>query len=271
MPFLTEPQPRYGALTEVHPGVGRIVARNPSPMTYHGTNTYIVERAGERIVIDPGPDDARHVTALLSALAGRLDRILLTHTHQDHIGAVPALKAATGAPVHAFHISARPGFAPDVRLSDGEEVAGLTAIHTPGHAADHLCFAADELLFSGDHVMGWSSTVVRPPRGDMALYYGSLRRLLERNDAIYLAGHGPALSSPRAYVRELLRRREEREAQILAAVSIEPQTAPVLMDRLYKKADPMLRAAAECNVNAHLLKLEVEGRVRRASDVWHAV
>jgi glyoxylase-like metal-dependent hydrolase (beta-lactamase superfamily II) len=254
--------------TEVCPGVRRIVARNPSPMTYHGTNTYIVDRGGERIVIDPGPDDDAHVRAVLASLAGRLDRILLTHTHQDHVGAVPALMAATGAPVHAFRISARPGFTPDVALDDGETVASLTAIHTPGHAADHLCFAADGLLFSGDHVMGWSSTVVRPPRGDMAHYYGSLRRLLERDDAIYLAGHGPALPSPQAYVFELLRHREEREAQILAAVSIEPQTAPALMDRLYKKTDPMLRAAAECNVNAHLLKLELEGRVRRAGDVW---
>jgi glyoxylase-like metal-dependent hydrolase (beta-lactamase superfamily II) len=269
VPFLTEPEPHYGIASEVHPGVRRVVARNPSPMTYHGTNTYIVDRAGERIVIDPGPDDAGHVAALLSAIAGRLDRILLTHTHQDHVGAVNALQAATSAPVHAFHTSARPGFTPDVPIEDGEEVAGFTAIHTPGHAADHLCFAADGLLFSGDHVMGWSSTVVRPPRGDMTHYYGSLRRLLERDDAIYLAGHGPALTSPQTYVRELLHHREEREAQILAAVSTEPQTAPVLMDRLYNKTDPMLRAAAECNVNAHLLKLELEGRVRRAGDVWH--
>jgi glyoxylase-like metal-dependent hydrolase (beta-lactamase superfamily II) len=271
VPFLTEPEPRYGALAEVHPGVRRIVARNPGPMTYHGTNTYILDRGGERILIDPGPDDPGHVTAVLAAIGGRLDRILLTHTHQDHVGAALALKTATGAPIHSFRVSARPGFTPDVPLDDGEVVAGLTAIHTPGHAADHLCFAADGLLFSGDHVMGWSSTVVRPPRGDMTLYYGSLRRLLERDDTVYLAGHGPPLPSPLAYVRALLHHRETREAEILAAVSLAPQTAPVLMDRLYNKTDPMLRAAAECNVNAHLLKLELEGRVCRAGDVWLSV
>lgn len=270
--FLREPEPTRGVALPVRPGIRRIVAANKSVMTYHGTNTYLINDTGGLIVLDPGPDEAAHVEAILAATDGVVARILITHTHADHVGAAPALKAATGAPIYGYFASANPEFVPDVPLADGDRVASLTAIHTPGHAADHLCFAADDgLLFTGDHVMSWSTTVVGPPKGDMTAYFASLRLLLARDDAIYLPGHGPALPDPHPYVRELLRYREEREEAIASALAgPAPMTAGEIMARLYGKSDPMLRRAAERNVNAHLLKLEAEGRAERVGEAWRA-
>ena len=172
MNHLTEPEPPRGAAIEVGPGIRRIVAGNPGPMTYHGTNTYLVEEADGLAVIDPGPADAAHLEAVLAAAEGRIARILLTHSHTDHIGNLAGLRRATGAPVVAFG----PEAAPDLLPGHGEPIGGLSVLHTPGHAPDHLCFArADGVLFTGDHVMGWSSTMVPPPpRGDMAAYLDSL-------------------------------------------------------------------------------------------------
>jgi glyoxylase-like metal-dependent hydrolase (beta-lactamase superfamily II) len=269
MAFLTEAEPARGVALAVLPGIRRIVASNNGPMTYHGTNTYLLDGPDGTTVLDPGPDDARHVAAILAATDGRVARIVLTHTHSDHLGAVAALKAATGAPTHAFHRSAAPSFAADVPLRDGDTVAGLTAIHTPGHAADHLTFDfGDGVLFTGDHVMSWNSSIVSPPRGDMADYMQSLRRLLARRDIVYLSGHGPPLHDPHAYVGDLLARREEREQAIVAAIHQSPLTVEVLADRLYAKTDPMLRYASERNVLAHLLKLEAEGTVTQSGDGW---
>ncbi|HEY0418224.1 MAG TPA: MBL fold metallo-hydrolase, partial [Acetobacteraceae bacterium] len=167
MPFLTEPEPARGEKLQVLPGIWRIVAANSGPMTYHGTNTWIIEGQGGFTVLDPGPDSAEHVRHILAATGGRVPRILLSHTHADHLGATAALQAATGATVFGFHRPQDPDFAPDVALRDGDVVAGWTAIHTPGHASDHLCFAGpDGMLFSADHVMSWSSSVVSPPHGD---------------------------------------------------------------------------------------------------------
>lgn len=267
--FLREPEPERGVATDVRPGIRRIVASNKGVMTYHGTNTYLIEGADGLTVLDPGPDEAAHVDAIVSATGGRVARILITHAHSDHVGAAAALKAATGAPIYGYEVAAGPDFTPDVPLADGDTIAGLTAIHTPGHAADHLCFATgDGLLFTGDHVMSWSTTVVGPPRGDMRAYFRSLRLLLERDDAVYLPGHGPALPDPHPYVRGLLRYREAREEAIAAAISGRAITAGELMDTLYGKSDPTLRRAAERNVNAHLLKLEAEGRAERVGDGW---
>jgi len=267
--FLTEEEPPRGVLLPVLPGIGRVVASNPGPMTYHGTNTYLIEDSDGLTLLDPGPDDDAHVGALVQACSGRLRRILVSHTHRDHFGATAALQAATGAPVCAFYPSAETGFEPGVRLRDGDRIGGFTVVHSPGHAADHLCFAfANGVLFSGDHVMAWSSTVVPPPGGDMAAYMTGLNRLLERSDLIYLPGHGPPLRNPHPYVRDLIAHRQRREAAIEQALSGTGQTATQLADMLYSKQHGRLRRAAERNVLAHLIKLEGEGRARQVGEFW---
>lgn len=280
MAFLTEAEPQRGVATPIRAGVRRLVAPNPGPMTYHGTNTFLIDpppsgntdsgSAGV-IVLDPGPDSAEHVAATLDAAAGKVSLILLSHTHADHLGATAALRAATGAPVAAFHTPMVPEFIPDIRLEHGAEIAGFHALHTPGHAADHLCFAWREgVLFSADHVMAWSTSIVSPPGGDMAAYFASLRLLLERRDTLYLPGHGPALDDPHPYVRDLLAHRMARENAIASMLARGPASTERLMETLYSQLNPMLRRAAERNVLAHLLKLENEGRVRRVADVWQA-
>ena len=269
MAFLTEPKPPRGVALPVAPGIRRVVAPNAGAMTYHGTNTYLIDVKGGVMVLDPGPDDPAHVAAVLAAAGGRVSRILLTHTHIDHVGALPALRAATGAPVHAWHAPAALEVVPDVSLRDGDEVDGWQAVWTPGHAADHLCFAGPNgVLFSGDHVMSWSSSVVSPPGGDMAAYFASLRRLLERDDAVLLPGHGPPVPEPRGFVRDLLAHRESREAALLQALGPAPQGTRALTDVLYSQVDERLRRAAERNVLAHLLKLRAEGRARDVGEGW---
>jgi glyoxylase-like metal-dependent hydrolase (beta-lactamase superfamily II) len=273
MAFLTEPEPPRGAATTVMPGVRRIVAANPGPMTYHGTNTYLLDTPDGLAVLDPGPDDAAHVQHILDAAAAeKVALIILSHTHHDHLGAVPALKAATGAPVAGFHTSADPGFTADIALGHGDAIAGMTALHTPGHCSDHLCFAADidgtATLFSADHVMSWSSSIVSPPDGDMAAYFASLHLLLDRSDAVYLPGHGPPLPEPHDLVRNLLAHRQMREHAILAALDDGAAEIEGLRERLYSQTDPRLRKAAERNVLAHLLKLQAEGKVRQDGARW---
>ena len=271
MAFLTEPEPERGMALPVVPGISRIVANNPSLMTYHGTNTYLIETSDGFVVLDPGPDDDGHLKDIMIATQGRVSAILLSHTHSDHLGATAALKARTGAATYAFHLSADPAFSPEVLLRDGDMVAGMTAIHTPGHASDHLCFARpDGLVFSADHVMSWSSSIVSPPGGDMAAYVASLRLMLSRDDCLYLPGHGPPLPNPKPYVEELLNHRVKREQAILQALRIEPHTSQDLVDRLYSKSHPWLKRAAERNVVAHLLKMQMEGLVVQQGDCWQA-
>lgn len=269
MAYLSEPVPPYGVPSEVAPGVRRVVARNPGLMTYHGTNTYLIDLPEGVVVLDPGPDDPVHVEAVVKATGPRVLAILLTHTHKDHLGGTAALKAATGAPTYAFTTSASPDFTPDVPLADGDEAFGLLALHTPGHAADHLCFAdASGLLFSGDHVMSWSSSVVSPPQGDMSAYCANLRRLMAREDSLYLPGHGPPLAEPRAFVADLLFHREEREKSILAMLHAGTSDPVRLAEILYAKRDVKLMPAAQRNVLAHLLKLKDEGRARTENEAW---
>jgi glyoxylase-like metal-dependent hydrolase (beta-lactamase superfamily II) len=274
----------YGRLEQVSGLIRRIVAPNPGPFTFLGTGTYVVGR-GEVAVIDPGPDLPTHVEALLAALAGeRVTHILVTHTHLDQSPAAAALKAATGAPTLGFGPHGATGetgeagadlaFMPDRRLADGEAVEGpgwrLEALHTPGHASNHLCFALpqESAFFSGDQVMGWSTTVIAPPDGDMSDYMASLARLSARADAIYWPTHGGPIRDPRAHLRELIEHRQARRAAILAALAGGPATTYELVARIYVGLDPRLTWAAAQSVLAHLLELAGSGLAREEDGAW---
>jgi glyoxylase-like metal-dependent hydrolase (beta-lactamase superfamily II) len=276
MAFLTETEPKRGAVLPVMPGIARIVAANPGPMTYHGTNTYLIDMPDGVAVLDPGPEaHPEHIEAILRAVGANLALILVSHTHRDHIGAVAALQQATGAPTAGFGVSGAATFEADIKLAHGDAIGGITAIHTPGHASDHLCFAlpardGTAVLFSADHVMSWSTSVVSPPDGDMADYFASLRLLLGRADDTFLPGHGPPLPQPRNLVREMLTHRMMRERAIQRKLDHGPANTFVLMNTLYAQLHPRLRRAAERNVLAHLLKLEREGKVRRDGELWRA-
>lgn len=276
MPFLTEPEPERDTLQPVLPGISRIVAANPGPMTYYGTNTYLIDTPDGIVVLDPGPEEhPEHVEAILRATGPNVALILVSHTHHDHIGAVPALQEATGAPTVGFQTSGIDSFTADIKLADGDMIAGMQAIHTPGHASDHLCFAlpakdGTAVLFSADHVMSWSTSVVSPPGGNMAHYFASLRLLLDRTDDVFLPGHGPALPEPRKLVHEMLTHRTARERAIETALAEGSTGTFALMNALYSQVHPRLRRAAERNVLAHLMKLESEGKVVRDGEVWRA-
>ncbi|MGZ8999170.1 MAG: MBL fold metallo-hydrolase [Allosphingosinicella sp.] len=267
--------------------VRRVLAGNPSPFTFTGTQTYLVGR-GEVAVIDPGPDMADHVEAILTATSGEsITAILCTHTHRDHSPASRALAAACGAPIvgcpplaieddgpradAAFDFD----YVPDRILADGEAVEGkgwtLRAVATPGHTSNHLCFALQEaeLLFTGDHVMGWSTTVVSPPDGDMTLYLQSLKALLDRQDRLYLPAHGPAVDRPHAHVRALITHRRMREKQILRQLEQGEGRIPVMVEAMYREVDPRLHPAAGRSVLAHLVDLERRGLVREGEgETW---
>jgi glyoxylase-like metal-dependent hydrolase (beta-lactamase superfamily II) len=276
--------PQYGQAVEVAPGVRRITAPNPSPTTFRGTNSYIVGR-GNVAIIDPGPDDASHVAALLSAVAGEaVSHIVLTHTHRDHTGALAALSQATGAATvsggpHRPARQPRAGegarldaagdasFHPDITLADGGTIAGetwrLEAVATPGHTANHLAFALDDggTLFSGDHVMGWSTTIVAPPDGAMRDYMASLDKLAARAEPRYLPGHGGPIEDAHAHVRALKRHRQMREAAIFARLRAGDRTIPDIVAVIYRDTDPRLHRAAGLSVLAHLEVLVAVGKV----------
>ncbi len=276
-----------GVAETVAPGVVRVLAGNPGPLTGAGTNTYLVEQADGLAAIDPGPELPEHLAAVLGAGGGRLRRILLTHHHADHSGAASRLAEASGAPVLAWRRPGGDGLRIDHALSDGEPIGdgacGLIAVHTPGHASDHVCFRAPGLsapgppaggvLFSGDHVMGWSTSLVSPPDGDMADYLSSLRLLLGLPEALYLPGHGPTVASAHRLVRGLLAHRLSREQAILGALAGGPLDIPGLLTPLYGALEAALRPAAERVILAHLLKLERDGRVAPAPGglAWQAV
>ncbi len=286
MEMPTKPWPT-GRVERPEPLVGRVLAPNPSPYTYTGTQTYIVGARSDVAVIDPGPDDPEHVAAVLAAIEGvTLAAILCTHTHRDHSPAAAPLAQATGAPIvgcaplvldtdgprsdEAFDRD----YAPDRVLTDGEQVAGdgwtLTAVHTPGHTSNHLCFALEEsgALFTGDHVMGWSTSVVVPPDGDMGDYMASLDRLQARGDRVYYAAHGAPIDKPRQLVRGMIGHRRQRENQIMRLIGEEPRAIEQLVPIMYKGLDPRLTGAAAMSVKAHLLDLEHRGKVRHSGDIW---
>lgn len=271
--FFTEPEPCRAQAVVVAEGIHRIVANNPGKMTYFGTNTYIVDSRDGRFVIDPGPvEDHDHFESILETLGQDAAGILITHHHSDHFGAAPALRERTGLPVYVSREFPDDAFEPDGYLDDGDVIAGLTVLHTPGHASDHLCFARPGgVLFSGDHMMSWNSSIVSPPDGNMRDYCVQLQRLIERDDKICFPGHGPVLENPREYVKRLLANRMRREAEILAHLENTPDTIENIAEAVYKKSDPHIAMAAKRNAAAHLEKLLSEGRVIRHEEIWQSV
>jgi glyoxylase-like metal-dependent hydrolase (beta-lactamase superfamily II) len=266
-----------GELHPVEPLVARLLAPNPSPFTGTGTQVHLVG-GRELAVIDPGPDDVAHSAALLEAIGGRrVAAILVTHHHRDHSSATRALAAATGAPVLGASPAVRgaspafdPDYAPDVVLADGEAVAGegwtLRALATPGHSSGHLCFALEGTgaLFTGDHVMGWSTTVVAPPDGDMGEYLASLDKLKARDDRIFYPAHGEPVTRPLRLLRCTVAHRRQREAQLLRLLGEGPDDVAGLAARMYPGLDERLAGGARASVLAHLLLLERGGEVARA-------
>lgn len=287
--------------TEQHePLVRRVLAPNPSPYTFTGTQTWLVGAGSEIAVIDPGPagsglsigdpkdmNGEGHVEAIMRAVGdAKVTAILCTHTHRDHSPAAAPLKALTGAPIigcaplaiaddgpradSAFD----PDYAPDRTLSDGEQISGegwtIEAVATPGHTSNHLCFALLEsgALFTGDHVMKWSTSVVSPPDGDMAAYMASLQKLYEREDRVYYPAHGPAVENPKQLVRGMIGHRRMRERQILGLLETGPQLIPDMVTEMYKGLDTRLKGAAGRSVLAHLVDLEKQGRVTLAGEAW---
>ena len=274
-----------GTLLQISPRIGRVLAPNPSPFTYTGTQTYLVG-SEEVAVIDPGPADPDHLAALLAAIADRPVRaILCTHTHRDHSPAAAPLAAQTGAPIIGCaplvldddgpraDAAFDPSYSPDRILADGEQVRGegwtLEAVATPGHTSNHLCFALAEenALFTGDHVMGWSTSVISPPDGDMADYMRSMQRLLDRHDAIYYPAHGDPVPNPRRLVRGMMGHRKQREGQIMRFLERNGASEiPAMVAEMYKGIDPRLHPAAGRSVLAHLIDLDGRGMAEVAGD-----
>ncbi len=282
IPFVREDDVKYGASQSLSPLVRRVIANNPGPFTYNGTGTFIVGN-DEVAVIDPGPDLATHVDALLSALDGvAVSHILVTHTHRDHSPAARLLKQKTGAPTYGFgpHGSGRPesggqieegadhDFHPDHPLRHGDVIEGdgwsFETVHTPGHTSNHLCFALREekTLFTGDHVMGWSTTVIVPPDGDMQAYMRSLDLLLKRDDKIYRPCHGPAINEPGPFVDAYIAHRRDREAQILTCLTGGPSSIAGMVEVMYADVPSFLHPAAQRSVHAHLVHMVETGRAK---------
>ncbi|MGA7710415.1 MAG: MBL fold metallo-hydrolase [Rhizomicrobium sp.] len=271
----------YGEAVPLSPSIRRVLANNPGPFTFTGTGTYIVGTQ-DVAVIDPGPSIPAHIDALKRALAGlRLTHILITHTHADHSPAAEALKAWSGATTYGFGPHPSPpdsgprveeggdrDFVPDIRIKDGDVISvdGMTfdSLHTPGHISNHICYALREenALFCGDHVMGWSTSVVTPPDGNMTDYMNGLRRLMARDDRTLYPTHGGPIENPQPFLEAYLAHRLEREAQIVECLRIGISTIPAIVARLYAEVDKRLHPAAARTVEAHLIKLAQEGRVK---------
>ena len=302
VPFDTDLNVTYGAVDQVSPLIRRVVANNPSKFTFKGTGTYLVGQ-GEVAVVDPGPADDEHVEALLRALDGeRVTAILITHTHRDHSPAAAQLKAAFDAPAYGYgphpaaadqsvaddmgddgaegepdpeaeEKSGDTDFVPDQVCGHGAMVSGpgwtFEALHTPGHISNHLCWALAEerALFTGDHVMGWSTTIVPPPDGNMADYLASLRLLLDRpGDEVYWPTHGPPIREPRAYTAALLEHRLERERQIVEQLTAGPRTIAEMVAVLYADVREELHKPAARSMLAHLIHLVANGQVTTDDD-----
>jgi glyoxylase-like metal-dependent hydrolase (beta-lactamase superfamily II) len=285
LPFKTTMQFAYGEPRELAPGVVRIVANNPSPFTFKGTNTYIVGTGHDLALIDPGPADPAHLEAILKTIGKRrLTHILITHTHHDHTDGLPALLAATRAQTAGFgHHALKSGgkristsgsefvdrdFVPDIPIADGQMLEGngweFQALHTPGHAPDHLCFAlaGTGVLFSGDHVMSWNTSVIAPPEGNMGDYVRSLEKLTGRSDSVYFPGHGGQFEDPQRLVKAFLLHRRMRENAILDCIRDGNATVRGIVPVIYRDIDPRLVNAASLSVLAHVEHLIERGLVR---------
>jgi glyoxylase-like metal-dependent hydrolase (beta-lactamase superfamily II) len=285
IPYIKTFDAPYEDDIRVSPRISRVLAENPGPFTFKGTGVYIV---GDKdvAVIDPGPDFLEHVEALKRALDGRrVTHILVTHTHTDHSPAAKPLKEWSGAKTYAFgpHGSGKAeegirveeggdrDFVPDVRVKDGDIIEGngftFECVYTPGHTSNHMCFALKEeqALFTGDHIMGWSTTVVTPPDGDMAQYMASVRKLIARDDRILYPTHGAPITDPKPFLKAYLDHRLDRERQILACIRDGLSTIPQMVERMYADVDKRLHPAASRSVLAHLIQLEQEGRVKNES------
>jgi len=280
IPFKRELSFEYGKPADISPLIRRVVAKNPSMFTLHGTGTYIIGR-DKVAIIDPGPDLPEHVSALLSAVQNEtVTDIVITHTHIDHSPAARAVKAATGAKTWGFgpHGTSSNGpeveegadreFVPDQELGDGNIVAGkgwtLEAIHTPGHTSNHLCLALQEenVMFSGDHVMGWSTSVISPPDGNMGDYLASLEKLTTREEVRYWPTHGPAIENPRPFVHAFINHREKRETQISECLAAGRTNITDIVKDLYAGVDSRLHRAAARSVLAHLIHMVESGRAK---------
>ncbi|MCG7506270.1 MBL fold metallo-hydrolase [Mesorhizobium retamae] len=275
-------EPAYASAVELAPGVLRVTARNPSPFTFHGTNSYVIG-SDTLAVIDPGPDNQEHFNTLVDAIGGRpVSHIFVSHTHRDHSPLAAKLKAATGAIVLAEgpHRPARPRrigetnpldasadieFQPDVVLPDGSLTTGdgwaIRTVLTPGHTANHAAFALEGtgILFSADHVMAWATSIVAPPDGAMADYMASLDRLLEREDRVLLPGHGGAVTGPKTFMRGLKAHRKMRERAVLERLKLGDRTIKTIVEAIYRETDPRLHGAAGLSVLAHLEDLVARG------------
>ena len=281
----------HGVRTQLSPLVSHILAPNPGPFTFKGTGVHLVGAGQTVAVIDPGPDIAEHLSALKRVIgARRISHILVTHSHRDHSPAAAALKSLSGAPVYGLPDHAAPSrqegavdeahdhdFVPDVMVHDGMEIAGdgfsFECVATPGHTANHVCYALREenSLFSGDHVMGWSTSVIAPPDGDMGQYIASLEKLLTRDETLFYPTHGSPIPDSKDWVGQLIAHRRQREEQILAALRAGPCDIPQLVRRLYPDITPGLQAAAAQQVRAHLLHLAEKSAVTRDGTLWRCV
>ena len=265
----------YGVAQRLSPRIERLLAHNPSPFTFRGTGVYLVGDAENVVVIDPGPNVPGHVASLLAAIGGRkVTHILITHTHRDHSPAAAPLKAATGAGTYGYGPHARyqddveeggdRDFVPDVLVKDGDRIARIfQCVFTPGHTSNHMCYALEDekALFTGDHVMGWSTTVVAPPDGDMGDYMRSREKLIARQDDILYPTHGSPIVAPRSFLRAYLSHRRMRESQIGRALTRGRDTVPALVETLYAGLAPALHRAAALTVEAHLKHMIDDGRV----------
>lgn len=281
IPFVRDIQFEYGDSMQVSPLIRRVIANNPSAFTYTGTGTYIIGH-GEVAVIDPGPRDMQHFDALMKALQGELvTHILITHTHSDHSPLARELKALTGARTYGYGPHGGDGgddvkveedgdqdFQPDQRVRHGDVLQGedwsVECVFTPGHTSNHMCYALREekALFTGDHVMGWSTSVISPPDGNMQAYMASLRLLLARDDEIYWPTHGPAIRDPKPFLRAFIAHREDRERQIMEQLANGQRRISEIVPVLYANVDKRLHPAAARSVLAHMEHLVALGRVR---------